>query len=529
MRRFSTVIVSISTLILIATILVAGCSPREKSVTEPILADASSISRPTSEASILAFCGDCHRMPNPQSFARERWQKEVKQGFRLYAKSGRVNLVLPDFEATVAYFQKDAPDALAFTQPNSRPDTRFEIQRIALESDSPIVTISHLLVHPRAGETSPFSFSFADIGSGVLLSASVPGSGSEPSASSTAMRVDRLVVETLGKTSHPAHIEEVDMDQDGILDFIVADLGTMNPSDQKQASLWYFRGRDDGGYDRNVLKLGLSRLSSVRALDHDLDGDIDLVVSDFGLHFVGSIYLLTNHGVENGIPQFEWTVLDDRPGAIDTPIVDFDQDGRPDIVSLVSQHHETVDVHLNRGDGKFETHRIHDAPWPSHGSSGLEVVDLDQDGDLDVLYTNGDTFDDQLAKPYHAIHWLENEGSFPFRHHLIENMPGVYCARSGDLDLDGDLDIVAVSLLGQPEIMKQPPGMFEGVIWMEQVSPGEFRRHSLQVDRCDAVTCNLLDWDGDGDLDVLVPPSNEEVLKSPQMTLYLNTTRSASP
>ena len=37
-----------------------------------------------------------------------------------------------------------------------------------------------------------------------------------------------------------------------------------------------------------------------------------------------------------------------------------------------------------------------------------QVVDLDQDGDLDILYTNGVSFDSYKVKPYHGVRWLEN-------------------------------------------------------------------------------------------------------------------------
>ena len=43
-----------------------------------------------------------------------------------------------------------------------------------------------------------------------------------------------------------------------------------------------------------------------------------------------------------------------------------------------------------------------------------QVVDLDQDGDLDILYTNGVSFDSYKVKPYHGVRWLENLGDQKF-------------------------------------------------------------------------------------------------------------------
>ena len=63
---------------------------------------------------------------------------------------------------------------------------------------------------------------------------------------------------------------------------------------------------------------------------------------------------------------------------------------------------------------RFRKETIYQAPHPAYGSTGIQLVDLDGDGRVDVLYTNGDVFDDNILKPYHGIHWLQNQGRFPF-------------------------------------------------------------------------------------------------------------------
>ncbi|KAA5538703.1 VCBS repeat-containing protein [Roseiconus nitratireducens] len=474
------------------------------------------VDAPHDAAAIKAFCGDCHLVPQSHRFDKGRWREEVEQGFRLYANSGRDDLVPPDFDATLAFFRDTAPDELEFHPHDSQPDTRFQRQEYELIGQPELIGISNVVeTRPSDASASSVQFAMTDVWTGNVSTVD------QLDSTSTTLRAN-----VIAKVAHPAHIEPADLDGDQATDFVVADLGNYAPDEQtNEGTLWMLRNQGGGSFRRHPLKLGLSRVASVRSLDHDGDGDVDLVVSDFGLHFVGSIYLLTNESTVNGIPKFSWSVLDDRPGAIDTPIVDFNGDGRPDIVTLVSQHHEVVDLHLNLGGGKFESHQLHQAPDPAYGSSSIEVVDLDADGDLDVVFTNGDTLDDFLAKPYHAIHWLENQGSYPFKHHQIATMPGVYCARTGDLDLDGDLDIVAVAMLGEKEMSKQPSGTFQGVIWLEQTSGGQFRRHHMLVNECDAMACQLLDWDADGDLDVLVPPANNSQRVSKTLAVYVNQTR----
>ena len=153
-----------------------------------------------------------------------------------------------------------------------------------------------------------------------------------------------------------------------------------------------------------------------------------------------------------------------------------------DFVTVLAQEHETVLAYINKGTGdfSFEQKVIYAAPHPNWGSSGIQLVDLDKDGDLDVLLTHGDTFDDGIVKPYHGIQWLENTGSYPFVEHTLaadaRRPPG---AMPADLDGDGDLDIVACALLagGSDVDEKTLPAL----VWLEQTKPGAFVRHTIEM------------------------------------------------
>ena len=89
---------------------------------------------------------------------------------------------------------------------------------------------------------------------------------------------------------------------------------------------------------------------------------------------------------------------------------------------LFAQQHETVVAFINKGRGfEFEAKPIYGAA-PELGLVGIELVDLDKDGDLDVLLAHGDSFDDRVIEPYHGLMWLENTGSFPFVEHRLANL-----------------------------------------------------------------------------------------------------------
>jgi hypothetical protein len=282
-------------------------------------------------------------------------------------------------------------------------------------------------------------------------------------------------VELFARTNNPCHIEPCDVDGDGNVDFVVADLGSFEPADHDRGRImWLKRFPGSPAMGQVELQLGLGRVSDVQPADIDGDGDIDLSVAEFGWRKTGRVLWFEQKEPTAGMRRFQMHVLDERHGSIHAPVADLNGDGRLDIVALISQEHETVMAYLNAGDGTFEMQQIFGAGDPSYGSTGIQVVDIDGDGDLDVLYTNGDTFDSQILKPDHYVHWLENRGGFPFVDRVVSVMPGAYRALCADLDNDGDQDIIAVATTGEIESEYNP------LIWFEQQSDHSFTRHDFE-------------------------------------------------
>jgi hypothetical protein len=465
---------------------------------------------------IVKFCSLCHGMPRPDTFPKDAWDREVKRGFEFYQKSGRSDGIAPDVQATVEYFQSRAPEILELspgtstsTEPTARRFRLDDVRRPALPRRAKPPAISLVRELRIDSESHP----------ALLLSDMAQGG----------VHVwrpldDTASLTTLTTVGNLAGACVCDLDGNGIQDVIVGDLGTFFPADHELGRVVWLRDALAGlsKTDPIVLLDGVGRVADVQSGDFDGDGDLDLAVAEFGWLKTGRVLWMQNNGpVES--PKFEVKVLDPRHGAIHVPIVDLNRDGRPDIVVLLAQEHESIDVFLNVGAGEFKKQNIYSAGDPSFGSSGIQIVDLDRDGDDDVLYTNGDMFDSSILKPYYGVQWLENRGRYPFEAHQLARLPGIHRALAGDIDNDGDLDIVACAMwprgLRKSRIMRG----FDSVIWLEQTETNQFRRHAIETGRCTHASMELSDIDQDGDLDVITGEFYEQGdSKAPQAAIWWN-------
>jgi hypothetical protein len=302
----------------------------------------------------------------------------------------------------------------------------------------------------------------------------------------------------------------VDLDKDGKQDLLIADLGDFMPGDHEKGSVVWLRQTAPLVFEKHVLIEHIARTADVEAADFDGDGDLDLVVAAFGWHTVGGIYVYENQTTDWSHPVFSGYPVDARAGGIHVPPVDLNGDGRMDFVALISQQFEHVVAFINRKGGGFRPETIFRAIVPVWGSSGIQVVDMDADGDPDLLMTNGDSLDDFTIRPFHGVRWFENKGEFPWVQHDLALMPGVHRAQAADLDGDGDLDVVACAFLPNAEhpafqLLKRQGDLnpFTSVGWMEQTKPGVFALHPLETGSLIHTTLDVGDFDGDGDMDLV--------------------------
>lgn len=291
----------------------------------------------------------------------------------------------------------------------------------------------------------------------------------------------------------PAHIQAIDFDGDGDKDLLVAVLGLLYPSNDKIGSIVLLENDGNFSFTSTVIIEKIARVSDVRGGDLDGDGDTDLAAAQFG-YDDGETRWMENLG--NG--EFKTHMLQNLSGPINVEIVDIDEDGDLDLITLVSQEWEEIYAYINDGSGKFQMKMLWGSDNEDFGSSGISLYDLNLDGRLDILYANGDAFDyiPPQGKPWHGLQWFENKGNLDFEYHRLCDFVGAYSLRPADVDKDGDLDLFAVSAFNVWEDLES-----QSFIWLENVGDMEYVKRDITNDPTHLIILETGDFNKDGLMD----------------------------
>ncbi len=221
----------------------------------------------------------------------------------------------------------------------------------------------------------------------------------------------------------PAALALVDVSGDGVVDFLVANQGA--------PSLSLGIGRPDGTFEPSQV-LGIAGIPvDLVAGDFDGDGDLDVAASNL---FDESVSLLFNLGGGTFAPHQEFSV-ERFPRQLAAGDVDGDGD-----LDLITTHSgfgvvNGTNVWLNDGSGTFTLGSSYQEPT---AVGGLELEDLDQDGDLDIIQV----FSQSLSTGFRV---LPNDGQGNFGSPVtVPSNAGSNDLLCMDLDGDGDKDIVLV-------------------------------------------------------------------------------------
>ena len=272
--------------------------------------------------------------------------------------------------------------------------------------------------------------------------------------------------------------------------YLILCMGTFSPTDNPSGAL--IELPKDQKSQVKILHDDLNRPVHMSCTDLDNDGHLDFIVSEFG-KWRGKLSVLTQDQ-SGGLSK---KIIHDQTGPIAAYAFDYNGDSYMDVISLFAQGNEGIYMHINKGNFEFETKRIIDLN-PSMGSSQFKLVDINEDGHLDIIYTAGDNADfPPIHKPYHGIYTYLNDGTNKFYQLDFIHLPGAYGVEIADFDNDGDKDIAAISFF--PNFNSPNP---QSVILLQKEGDQyiKFKIDTQDLGRWIVMRSGDIDQDGDTDL-----------------------------
>ncbi|NND63194.1 MAG: T9SS type A sorting domain-containing protein [Flavobacteriaceae bacterium] len=233
-----------------------------------------------------------------------------------------------------------------------------------------------------------------------------------------------IIIKSSSLQSQPGDIYTTDVDGDGDLDLIAA---------LDHVIAWYenLDGLGTMG-PKKFITLDLMDTKEIFTTDLDNDGDNDIIACTRG----NSDNVIVWFENLDGLGTFsEIQSIGETWKPRDLTAVDIDYDGDKDVLyvekfSLVWQ--ENLD-----GNGEFGDKQIITS---LSAGTGLSINDMNNDGFLDLIATDQNT-GQNLGK----IFWMENingTGTFGQENIISEELVNPYILTSADVDMDGDIDIV---------------------------------------------------------------------------------------
>lgn len=241
--------------------------------------------------------------------------------------------------------------------------------------------------------------------------------------------------------SLPNGMATEDLNGDGELDLVVANGGS---SDSTPGSVSILRGQGDGTFvtvlqfdpsseePNQLVKELATELNTQAVALGDLNDDdfIDIVAVNTNSNS------LTIFFGEGALSFGNRTTVPIGASPSDIALVDLDGDGALDVITADSfaDTDGAVTVRLGNGDGTFQAARAFQA---GNTPNGIAVDDLNDDGHLDLVASNGRSSDVSVLLG-------DGSGDFATARTFVANAEPITVALA-DMDDDGTIDVVAIT------------------------------------------------------------------------------------
>ncbi len=198
---------------------------------------------------------------------------------------------------------------------------------------------------------------------------------------------------------------------------------------------WKNSGGSDPTFIKNTIDANFDGAHSVYAIDLDKDGDVDVL----GAAIVADDITWWENLNGSGTSWTKRTIAANFNGAFDVYAIDINGDSAVDVLGA-GNIADSICWWENMG-GDPLTFTKHTIAANFDGASSVFAIDIDDDGDVDVL---------GAAQGADRITWWENlDGSgTSWDEHIIQNnFNGAYDVFAIDMDNDSDIDVLGVASL----------------------------------------------------------------------------------
>jgi hypothetical protein len=460
--------------------LMFGCNSAKQTLEESI-----KITNKSGKELANIYCASCHVFAEPQFLPKDIWLNNVlpKMGHRLgHGDYLPEMLALPsdemmkimasgiypdgpliakeDWEKIIKYYIDNAPEKLVENKKNKTTELiGFEIKNLKINDKEIVMTqYDSLQNNFYVGTANPNKTYKLNTKGGLIDST-----------------INQSPILTIKNHS-----------QLGKLSLAV---GKLNPSDLAMGSLTA---------ENKTLIKKMQRPVNMILADINNDNYDDFIIANFGNLF-GNLTWYEGK-------TFKENVLINDPGARVIYYLDFDKDGKKDILVLMTQAKESILFFKNLNNkGEFDMQTLFSFP-PYYGSSFFDIKDIDNDNDLDIIYTNGDNADLSIVKKfYHGVRIFENNGKNNFTEKYFYPINGASKVVLEDFDNDKDLDMAVISYF--PDEKNN-----EGFLYFENTGMLTFEVKSKKnISNSKWLTIDSGDFDKDGDKDIILGAFNRGI------------------